>query len=255
MPEQSLGDRIRQLREQQGLSREQLNAHTKIMLKYIEALEEGRWDLLPGQVYLKPFIKNIAEVLNADYKELYALIDHTDTEETPEILDEEGVPKKRFDYRWWVVGFMVIVVAIIAFMLRPTNSSDEQSEGASGVTVINHDPVKKEKKFSNDLDIAKSIISAEDYHSLELTAVDSVWLVLLAGPDTLYTGILPPGRKIVRKSAKPIKLMMGRQNCLDITYDNIKIDREKHLKSLSIIDFSKFDFTRLAESGETGENQ
>ena len=253
MPEQSLGDRIRELREKQGLTREQLNTRTKILVRYIEALEEGRWDLLPGQVYLKPFVKNIADVLNADHKELYALIEHTDLQEEPKIKEPAA---KQFDYRWLVVIGLVIFVAVIILLIRPSGSSDKQTdELPTAVTIINHKPVLKEKRYTSDLDVLESTIDMSDYHTLELTAIDSVWLLLIAGDDTLYTGILLPGRKIKRNSIKPIKLTMGRKNCLDIVYDNLRIDREKRLKNLIHIDFSDFDLSLVESSGGPGEGQ
>ena len=66
-----LGSRIRSAREEQGLSIEDLHVRTKIRPKSIEAIEEGNFAAISGgSVYVKGFIKTLAEELGLDYNEL-----------------------------------------------------------------------------------------------------------------------------------------------------------------------------------------
>lgn len=251
MSEQNLGEKIKALREAQGLTREQLYARTKILVKYIEAIEDGRWDLLPGQVYLKPFIKNIAEALDADYNELSAIIDKADIKK-PEQRPVEPPRKKGFDYRWLAVLFVVVVVGVIIIILRPVDKSKQEpvskaeapaTEPQSDHTILNHD-------YSSSLDMQRYIIDPSMFHSLELMAIDSVWLVLTAGSDTLFAGILNRGQVLTEESAEPFALFMGRTNCLDINYDHVELDKDKYFKDKRFIEFAKIEPPADSLSGD-----
>jgi cytoskeletal protein RodZ len=85
---ESLGAKLRAAREARELTVDQLSALTKINPAFIDALETGRWDLLPGRVYLKPFVKICGEALNLDVSELYGNIDGL----TPEDKKKYDVP-------------------------------------------------------------------------------------------------------------------------------------------------------------------
>ena len=61
-----VGYTLRQERERQELSIEDIEQGTSIRALYIEAIEDGEYDKLPGTVYTKGFIKNYAKFLGMD---------------------------------------------------------------------------------------------------------------------------------------------------------------------------------------------
>lgn len=61
-----VGYTLRQERERQELSIEDIEQGTSIRATYIEAIENGEYDKLPGTVYTKGFIKNYAKFLGMD---------------------------------------------------------------------------------------------------------------------------------------------------------------------------------------------
>jgi len=67
---QELGNELRQLREQKGLTMEQVQNDTKIRSRYLEAIEGGELSVLPGMVYARGFIKSYAEYLGVNGQEL-----------------------------------------------------------------------------------------------------------------------------------------------------------------------------------------
>ncbi|RDV84755.1 helix-turn-helix domain-containing protein [Ammonifex thiophilus] len=62
----SLGERLREAREAKGLSVEEVAEATKIRSKYLRALEEEDFELLPGRVYAKAFLRTYARFLGLD---------------------------------------------------------------------------------------------------------------------------------------------------------------------------------------------
>lgn len=65
-----LGDLLRQTREQKNLSLDDVEKGTNIRKLYIKAIEDGNYDKLPGEVFLKGFIKTYGKFLGLDGQKL-----------------------------------------------------------------------------------------------------------------------------------------------------------------------------------------
>lgn len=61
-----LGDTLREAREKQGLTYKDIEKGTSIRALYIEYIEKGEYDELPGDVYTKGFIRSYANFLKLD---------------------------------------------------------------------------------------------------------------------------------------------------------------------------------------------
>ncbi|MDP9245181.1 MAG: helix-turn-helix domain-containing protein [Chloroflexota bacterium] len=68
-----LGEALRQQREQMGVTMQQATEDTRIRGKFLQAIESGDYQSLPGTVYTKGFLRNYAEYLNLDPEEMVAL--------------------------------------------------------------------------------------------------------------------------------------------------------------------------------------
>jgi len=68
-----LGERLREARESQGISISQAAVETRILQRYLVALEDGDYQYLPGDVYARGFIRNYADYLNTPADELIEL--------------------------------------------------------------------------------------------------------------------------------------------------------------------------------------
>ena len=62
----SIGSELKSARESRRISLETVSKRTKIAQKYLEALEENRYDLFPSQTYSKGFIRAYAKVVGLD---------------------------------------------------------------------------------------------------------------------------------------------------------------------------------------------
>lgn len=63
---EEIGSRLRAAREAKGISLEVAEDETKIRRRYLEALENGRADDIPGEVYLKGFLRTYGNFLGLD---------------------------------------------------------------------------------------------------------------------------------------------------------------------------------------------
>ncbi len=67
-----IGEQLRQTRESQGLSLAQLHVYTHVPLHHMEAVENGNWESLPEDVYVRGFIRVMANALGLNGTNLVA---------------------------------------------------------------------------------------------------------------------------------------------------------------------------------------
>jgi len=63
-----IGATLREARMRARIDVAEIEAETKIRAKYLRALENEEWDLLPGPTYVKSFLRTYAEALDLDAK-------------------------------------------------------------------------------------------------------------------------------------------------------------------------------------------
>jgi len=68
-----LGYALRERREHKGVTMQQAAEDTRIREKFLQAIESGDYQSLPGTVYTKGFLRNYAQYLGLDAEEMLAL--------------------------------------------------------------------------------------------------------------------------------------------------------------------------------------
>src|SRR5215216_6386442 len=72
MPE--IGDQLRETRLRNRIDITEVEAATKIRAKYLRALENEEWNLLPGPTFVKTFLRTYADYLRRDAMTPWLLI-------------------------------------------------------------------------------------------------------------------------------------------------------------------------------------
>src|SRR3954447_15153198 len=67
-----IGAALREARTRARIEIAQMEAQTKIRAKYLRALENEEWELLPGPTYVKSFLKTYGDMLGLDGRQLVA---------------------------------------------------------------------------------------------------------------------------------------------------------------------------------------
>jgi cytoskeletal protein RodZ len=70
------GEHLRREREMRGVSLDEIAAATRIATRFLEALEQERWDQLPGGAFNRGFIRSVARFLGIDEDDLIAEYDY-----------------------------------------------------------------------------------------------------------------------------------------------------------------------------------
>ncbi|GAE91546.1 transcriptional regulator in cluster with unspecified monosaccharide ABC transport system [Gracilibacillus boraciitolerans JCM 21714] len=65
-----IGERLKQERELKNISLDEVQKVTKIQARYLDAIENERFEVMPGSFYVRAFIKEYANALGLDAEEL-----------------------------------------------------------------------------------------------------------------------------------------------------------------------------------------
>jgi cytoskeletal protein RodZ len=144
MPE--IGATLREARMRARIDISEIEAETKIRAKYLRALENEEWGLLPGPAYVRSFLRTYAEALDLDAKLL--LEEYKLRHERPSDHDlmPIGAPRRRgggslggrgpHEPRRIPVGLVVgvIIVLLVAALYLLGSNRDGGSTGAAQTT-------------------------------------------------------------------------------------------------------------------------
>ena len=67
---ENFGSYLKHERELRGVSLEEISGVTNIPLRFLKALEENSFDELPGEVFIKGYIRSYANIIGSDFEEM-----------------------------------------------------------------------------------------------------------------------------------------------------------------------------------------
>ena len=131
-----LGDVLKKARYEKGYSLDDIQELTKIRKRYLEALEAGDYEVLPGKFYIRAFIKNYAECVGLDANEVLKYY-HDDIPAT-EVDSQEVIPARKpqrmrsasserlsktlFTILMW--GFLILILVVVWYYLINKESAE-----------------------------------------------------------------------------------------------------------------------------------
>jgi transcriptional regulator with XRE-family HTH domain len=106
-----IGTSLREARLRQGLSLAQVEVQLRIRCRYLAALEEERFELLPGMAYARAFLRGYADFLGLDGELI--LTEYKARFEPAEELEEVRLPAERASRRLRVGPRLAAAAAIL----------------------------------------------------------------------------------------------------------------------------------------------
>ena len=113
--EESIGVKLEMERELKGLSVADVSKDTKISSKYIIAMENETFDEIPGEAYVRAFLRSYSKYLGIDPEEIIQKYEYNrlirSNEQLPETLEEKKKSKVA------PISIGVIIVAVLVFLV------------------------------------------------------------------------------------------------------------------------------------------
>ncbi|MCM3570772.1 helix-turn-helix domain-containing protein [Neobacillus mesonae] len=160
-----LGNRLKEARLAKNLSLDDLQSLTKIQKRYLIGIEEGNYSSMPGNFYVRAFIKQYTEALGLDPDEIFETykseIPASLNEELPQQLSRVKTNKalsegnsKIFDILPKIlIGVFVVGVAGILYYFLYNHAGNDTTESMNNET----EPVKVENKIDQNAKTSEKV--------------------------------------------------------------------------------------------------
>jgi cytoskeleton protein RodZ len=131
-PQPQVGQQLRLAREARGLSVLDVAQTLKLGSRQLEALESGDWDTLPGNTFVRGFVRNYARIVQIDPAPLMILLDGVlvkpasnlaANEQSLSQMPQTGRSVSGRDRMVMFAGFFLVVLAALAYFLLANNLS------------------------------------------------------------------------------------------------------------------------------------
>lgn len=125
---QTLGEKLRTLRRSKAVSLPMLEAATRVQLRYLEALERGRYDELPEPLYTRNYLRAYARALGADDQYFLELYD--DEVGQMDLLGPHRLPRVRVRKGRFLVfskflaagALLAVVLSVVGYFVWQTSA-------------------------------------------------------------------------------------------------------------------------------------
>jgi cytoskeletal protein RodZ len=224
-PMPGIGPTLRDARIRARVDMAEVEARTKIRAKYLRAIENEEWDLLPGPVYIKSFLRTYGDYLGLDsrmlveeFKRRYEEPLEHDMRPIAPVRRErelEHGQRPRLTFPPWLAVVGVLVAVVVILYIVGTNSSNkhqnsQQTSARAGVHQHKHHHHSSPHK-------AKTSPVAPPKPrkvTLQLTPTAAVYVCLENGArKVLIPGLIyNVGQTIPTETAKEFFLTLGNAN-------------------------------------------
>ena len=220
-----IGGSLREARLKRGLTAADVQKAIRIRDRYLQALEEERWEVLPGDAYVKGFLRTYADYLGLDgnlYVDEYnnRFAQHEEPQFVPKRFAGSGPRLGGSGLLRPVIAVgvvAVIVAAVAAWQL--TGSSGNDKQGAPPVstqttTTTHTTPKKPKKKHRHHVTVALPT------RAVLVASRGDCWLWIRSGSasgPTVYEATLAQGKTLpVNLKSGPVWIDVGDPPSLDV---------------------------------------
>ncbi|GBE00214.1 helix-turn-helix domain protein [bacterium BMS3Abin07] len=202
-----VGDVLREKREQKGISLEDIASKTNIRISYLHDLENGNYETIPSEIYVKGYLKLVAESLGLDVSDILALY----SEEREKVYGEcreEPLDSHKYGIKNIIIfgiGSLIIIFALVSVFLFIGNSDDMQY--SKGSSVFFH-----QKGHSG--------VGVTGPHLLKIIANETTWIMMVIDNKKVEEYILKRGDVITKKGNEGFYIKVGNAGGVSVFLDN-----------------------------------
>lgn len=225
----SLSEKLRRERELRGISLKQISDDTRIGVRFLEALEEGRLELIPGEFYRRSYLRAYARYLGLDEdRAVNAYMFSQNERPTPETeRPDAGSPSISFWLPWVGIGAAVLMGAIwlVSSEPAPAAPSGAKEIGESGAEAFDGpatESVAPSEAVSSSA-IRVPVLSpssprpvppqmrgdATGALRLVVDVGESCWLEIVADGEVVTTGLKEQGYRREFVANEELRLWLG----------------------------------------------
>ena len=189
---ENFGSYLKHERELRGVPLEEISGTTKIHIRFLKALEENSFDELPGEVFIKGYIRSYANTIGSDVEEMLNIY-----KESVELNNQENSPVETSSFNTHNTqpktllanGLFILVIAGLLFGLGVLiknvigDSSGKSQEKKVPMLQMQAESANQEPSISSSSNLFEKQLVEESINALEAN---------FAGPEIPVQELLIP---------------------------------------------------------------
>ena len=211
----SFGDKLRRERDLRGISLREIAERTKISMRFLQALEEDRIDMLPGGLFPRAFVKQYALFLGLDAERTVAdfVAAHG---EAPQELRKAAPPSRRMPVSLGQVFLAVVAVLAVALTFRRGGQAERARPEPTPSTIAAAPAVLPTDRVYPSPTAAPTSTTSSDGLVLTMTAQQDCWVEVRADGETVVNRVLAEGESETFEAQGEIVLSVGNAGGLSL---------------------------------------
>ena len=211
----SFGENLRRERELRGVSLREIADGTKISLRFLQALEEDRVDVLPGGLFPRAFVKQYALFLGLDVDKAVADFVTAHAEAPPE-RKVYSDPPRRSPVSLGQAFLAVVAVLAVALTFRRGGERERARPEPTPTPVVAAPAVLPTDRVYPSPSLAPTSAATGDSLVLTMTAEQDCWVEVRADGETVINRVLAEGESQTLEARGEIVLSVGNAGGLSI---------------------------------------
>jgi hypothetical protein len=222
-PLQAFGENLKQHRQTQQISLLQISAATRIHVRFLEAIEAGTFSVLP-EPYIRAFIREYAETVELNPADVLKLYDDALRQMQPvspprphrkSPLSFAVIPQQRLlalaqRYLMLPLAFLALLLVVLVLSnAGSTRSSHEEPKEISFDRVVHESEAALVNHRTPPQPSAALFRAPTDSLRLEITTVDSLWIMVVIDRKRTVEYLFPPKYHRVWVARDQFTITMG----------------------------------------------
>ncbi len=255
-----IGNFLKERREAKGISLIEVEKDLKIRKKYLQALEEGNIDIIPGRTYIIGYLKNYSKYLGIDEENINQIIQTYSNLEKQKIglekTKEENIYLKRKDrsvfekkrfflpIKYVYLASFILIIFIGLLWINnslkraqdfPVPSPEIETEATLTLPEENVE-TKTETLIEETLSPENALISKMPI--LKIIANDNTWVKVLSKDEIIFEGILFKGEEIFWQSDQSLNLITEYPAKIETYYNDEAVEINKEITNNNILKYN-----------------
>jgi cytoskeletal protein RodZ len=219
----SLSERLKRERELRGISLKQISEETRIGVRFLQALEDDRLDIIPGEFYRRSYLRAYARYLGLDEDRALNVYDYvrkdksspgeTDSGAAAPSAPSEGDLASLPSWSKWVGASLGLGLALVLLLRAMPAPTDEASRPPVAVSEQEAPPIQ-EPAAAAAIDARPTPFPAETALldkklRLVLSVEESCWLEIAADGEVVVSGLKEQGFRQEVTASRELRLWVG----------------------------------------------
>jgi cytoskeleton protein RodZ len=217
-----IGATLREARQRRGLSLDDVQQSLHFRVRYLTALEEEHWDVLPGEAYTKGFLRTYAEFLGLDGS-LYIdeFNERVAAQQEQAIVPESLAPRRARGSLLVRAIFGVFVLAFAVFAaaaMRPSSAPGTHVDVAAAAAATPRPAVQRGMPVAPV--VLPASVRAKPVTALIRATKARTWLSVRVGGPTgreLFRGFLNRGHELSYPLGRDVWMCIGRPSAVVVS--------------------------------------